>query len=197
MSRTLPVRLNPKISQKLAQKAKETNVSQSKLLQQAYLEQDTLKADLDTALDRCLANFSNNIDCQISKILKREYLGMPYKKLNCLLRLSTTINDFCNHFLKFQEKGTILATFYQYWTFRSQSGFYVDDSYPVDFLEKPQEYLKKWQQIFNACNINGYASQKLQEYITNNFKCLQKLIIANDQEFINVVTEFSNALGKK
>ena len=152
MSRTLPVRLNSKISQKLESESNATNISQSKLLQQAYLEQDTLKADLDTALDRCLANFSNHIDCQISKILKREYLGMPYKKLNCLLRLSTTINDFCNHFLKFQEKGTITATFYQYWTFCSQSGFYADDSYPVDFLEKPQEYLEKWQQIFNACN---------------------------------------------
>lgn len=197
MSRTLPVRLDSKISQKLENESKTTNVSQSKLLQQAYLEQDTLKADLDTALDCCLANFSNDIDYQIVKILKRDYLGMPYKKLNCLLRITTTINDFCKYFLKFQKKGTITATFYQYWTFRSQNGFYVDDTYPIDFLEKPQEYLEKWQQIFNACNINGYASQKLQEYITNNFKCLQKLIIANDQEFINVVTEFSNALGKK
>lgn len=197
MSRTLPVRLNSEISQKLEQKAQKTHVSQSKLLQQAYLEQDTLKADLDTALNCCLANFSNHIDCQIGKIFNRDYLGMPYKKLNCLLRITTTINDFCKHFLKFQEKGTINASFYSYWTFRSQNGFFVDDNYPVDFLKKPQEYLEEWENIFNQCEINGYASEKLKEYIANDFNRLQKLIITNDQEFIDTVTEFSNALEKR
>lgn len=197
MTRTLPVRLNPKISQKLENESKATHISQSKLLQQAYLEQDTLKADLDTALNCCLANFSNHIDCQIGKTLDRDYLGMPYKKLNCLLRITTTINDFCKRFLKFQEKETITETFYQYWTFRSQNGFFVDDNYPVGFLERPQEYLEKWQQTFNACKIEGYASQKLQEYIVNDFNRLQKLIITNDQEFTNTVTEFSNALEKR
>lgn len=197
MSRTLPVRLNSEISRKLEQETQKTHVSQSKLLQQAYLEQDTLKADLDIALNCCLANFSNEIDYQMGQTLEREYLGMSYKKLNCLLRIATTINDFCKLFLKFQEKGTINATFYSYWTFRSQNGFFVDDNYPVDFLEKPQEYLKKWQQTLNACNINGYASQKLQTYILNDFDRLQKLIITNDQEFANTVTEFSNALKKR
>lgn len=197
MTRTLPVRLNLKISQKLAQEAKETNISQSKLLQQAYLEQDTLKADLNTALDCCLANFSNKIDYQIGQTLEQDYLGMSYKKLNCLLRITTTINDFCKRFLKFQEKGAINTTFYSYWTFRSQNGFFVDDNYPVDFLEKPQEYLEEWQQTLNACNINGYASQKLQKYILNDFNRIQKLIITNDQEFVNTVTEFSNALEKR
>lgn len=196
MSRTLPVRLNSKISQKLENESKATNVSQSKLLQQAYLERDTLKADLDIALNCCLANFSNEIDYQIGQTLERDYLGMSYKKLNCLLRIATTINDFCKLFLKFQEKGTT-KTFYYYWTFRSQNGFFVDDNYPVDFLEKPQEYLEEWQQTLNVCNINGYASQKLQKYILNDFERLQKLIITNDQEFITTVTEFSNALEKR
>lgn len=197
MSRTLPVRLNSEISQQLEDESKATNVSQSKLLQQAYLEQDTLKADLDTTLNCCLANFSNHIDYQIGKILKKDYLGMPYKKLNCLLRISTTINDFCKHFLKLQEKGTITETFYQYWTFRSQNGFFVDDNYPADFLEKSQEYLEEWENIFSQCEINGYASEKLKEYIINDFNRLQKLIITNDQEFITTVTEFSNALEKR
>lgn len=124
MSRTLPVRLNSEISRKLEQETQKTHVSQSKLLQQAYLEQDTLKADLDIALNCCLANFSNEIDYQMGQTLEREYLGMSYKKLNCLLRIATTINDFCKLFLKFQEKGTINATFYSYWTFRSQNGFF-------------------------------------------------------------------------
>lgn len=197
MSRTLPVRLNSEISQKLEKEAQATHISQSKLLQQAYLEQDILKTDLDTALNCCLANFSNNIDCQIGKILDRDYLGIPYKKLNCLLRITTTINDFCKSFLKFQEKGTINTTFYSYWTFRSQNGFFVDNNYPIDFLSKPQEYLEKWQQTFNACGINGYASQQLQKYILNDFARIQKLIITNDQEFITTVTEFSNAIEKR
>ena len=177
MSRTLPVRLTSEISQKL--------------------EQDTLKADLDIALNCCLANFSNEIDCQIGKILDRDYLRIPYKKLNCLLRITTTINDFCKHFLEFQEKGTINTTFYSYWTFRSQNGFFVDDNYPIDFLDKSQEYLEKWQQTFNACDINGYASQQLQKYVLNGFDRIQKLIITNDQEFFNTVTEFSTALEKR
>lgn len=196
MSRTLPVRLNSEISQKLEQKAQTTHASQSKLLQQAYLEQDTLKADLDTALNCCLSNFSNRIDLQIGEILKRDLLGMPYKKLNCLLRITTTDN-FCKLFLKLQEKRTFNETFYQHWTFLSQNGFFVEDNYPIDFLSKPQEYLEKWQQTFNACDINGYASQQLQKYILNDFDRIQKLIITNDQELINTVTEFSNALRKK
>lgn len=197
MSRTLPVRLNSEISRKLENESNDTNISQSKLLQQAYLEQDTIKADLNTALDCCLANFSNHIDYEIDKIIDRDYLGMPYKKLNCLLRISITINDFCKHFLKFQEKGTTTDTFYQYWTFRSQNGFFVDDNYPIDFLNKPQEYLTEWENTFNRCKINGYASEKLKEYIANDFNRIQKLIITNDQEFVNTVTEFSNALGKR
>lgn len=196
MSRTLPVRLNSEISRKLEQETQKTHVSQSKLLQQAYLEQDTLKADLDMALDCCLANFSNEIDYQIGQTLEREYLGMSYKKLNCLLRIATTINDFCKLFLKFQEKGTT-KTFYYYWTFRSQNGFYVEDTYPTNFLEKPQEYLEEWENIFRQCEINGYASEKLKEYIVNDFNRIQRLIITNDQEFVNTVTEFSNALEKK
>lgn len=197
MSRTLPIRLDSEISQQLEDESKATNVSQSKLLQKAYLERDILKADLDTTRNCCLANFSNHIDYQIGKILKKDYLGMPYKKLNCLLRISTTINDFCKHFLKLQEKGTITETFYQYWTFFSQNCFYIEDNYPIDFLEKPQEYLETWRQTFDTCSINGYASQKLQKYILNDFDRIQKLIITNDQEFINTVTEFSNALEKK
>lgn len=190
MSRTLPVRLSKEVDEKLKEDAKDSGVSQSKLLQNAYLNQGRDHVDLDQALSDLMGNLVTKIDVQLGQIIHKEYLSFrKYRQLKLILRVVVNMR-FCKLYLKHLDNGSKDETLFQLWSSMSRTLLFLDDWVPNDLIDNYNNYLIEWEDIINKCPAKGYISKKLKDGMLTDVRVVQRYFDVLNPNLIDTIKEF-------
>lgn len=161
MSRTLPIRLSSEVSHLLADESQRTGISQSKLLQNAYLKQNPEHHEFNVLFTQRNFEFANNIKSQLSYFLQSADINSSVAqdiRVTILLRLAFDV-QFCRDF-RHSFNPDDPESLFEYWLNRIGWTFDVHAVLPKDFVERHDEYLNDFARAIQSfSDVPGNTSR--------------------------------------